>query len=1466
MSVPEKTITLFLACFILSVSSAQVPHGVDSTLLRKFSRHAEIPFRLRYLGTPSEHVQAPQHRFAQKSLLHRGSSPSGYSNSSPRIDLTEATGESVGVAWVRHFSSDLVPSSDYPNAIAADSSGNIYVAGVSERTYSDGDFLTLKYDRRGDLKWQARYSNTQSGYSEPFAVAVDRDENVYVTGYTTNRGSGRDMLTVKYDSTGNTVWARTFQGTTDSDDVAVAVGVDTSGNCYVLGSCHNAGTDDDIVLISYSSGGTERWERVFDGSAHGADRPTALYVTPGGSACYTGITSGIATGLDIITFRYDQDGTERWRSLYSTSGVNYSTGIIMDDSGNVDVAGFTGTSDSTVTYLVLQYTPGGASGWTSVYNGSNPGPKKASGIAVDNNGNIIVTGIVTSGGSANYLTVKYDRSAGSIRWEEVYDNPYHGDDYAVGTAVSTEGHIFVTGYSRFDSTTAFSYLTIEYDSTGKQIFADRFVPNGSDAIPTAIVRDNNTDVFVCGPVISSSFDIQILKYSFYQHGQIALTVDLGNTNDRLGGMVLDASGEMYLCGSNGQSIAIVKYDNDLNLIWKTVIPDLTDASVVTCKLDPHQNLLLAGYTRNPQGDCDILTAAVTPSGGVSWIKTYNGPDGKDDEAVALTIEKNGGVIVTGTSYSPNTFNDIVTLWYTSDGSLRWVSRYNNLSYNHDDIPAGIALDKEQNIYIIGTTVRLNTSDDILLLKYDTSGALQWLRYYNGPGDGADFGRAIAIDANDVVYVTGKIYGGETSSNVLLVRYTTDGGLVWSSVYQGNETSDKEPMALALDPKGFPVIAGMAYHAISSFDYLTLKYDTSGVLAWKAEYDDPIHGSDYAVALTTDIAGDVYVVGHSLGSGSGDDIVTVKYDTYGALQWVQRYNGSSSLDDQAVSLAVDSSANVFVGGTSYDDETGYDFVMIKYLFPPIEFWPVRYDGPGTSGDATGAVVADPEGNVYVTGQSESANISISCSTFKCDNSGNQIWSAYYEGTPNSLNIGRDNAMLYNGHLVITGYDQEIGAPSFNYLTMQYTPDGTVAWTKIFNADGSNYNFATQIAVSRQQSVVVSGYTFTDGTGFDFSTVEYGPDGVPKWSALYNDSFSDNDLMTALTVDRSENVYVTGLSGNGLRSADFATVKYSPSGTQMWVSRYDGPSHMDDRPIAMAADSTGNLYVTGWTLNASTEHDIVTVKYDSAGVQQWAAIYNGPANNRDEPISVAVDQNGNVYVAGTSYNAYFTVPDFVLIKYTPAGQMEWVQRYSGSISSENVLKKMVLDRAGNIYMTGESTDTNGISDAITLKYDSSGNIRWTARLSEPFNANILPADMLIDNDTNIIVAGTTLGRTWSVFTLVKYQQRTSDDVRDRHAIPLTYSLHQNYPNPFNSTTSLTYSLAARSHVRLNIYNTLGQRIATLVNSNQDPGTYHIPYDASKLPSGIFFYQIEAVNAATRAGGHPIFTDVKKMVLLK
>ena len=95
-----------------------------------------------------------------------------------------------------------------------------------------------------------------------------------------------------------------------------------------------------------------------------------------------------------------------------------------------------------------------------------------------------------------------------------------------------------------------------------------------------------------------------------------------------------------------------------------------------------------------------------------------------------------------------------------------------------------------------------------------------------------------------------------------------------------------------------------------------------------------------------------------------------------------------------------------------------------------------------------------------------------------------------------------------------------------------------------------------------------------------------------------------------------------------------------------------------------------------------------------------------------------------------------------------------------------------------------------------------------------------------------------------------------IEDETIIPAKYCLNQNYPNPFNPITTISFSLAKSSSVKLEVYNSLGQKVATLVNTFKAAGNYKAKLDATHLASGIYLYKIQA----------GAFNQVKKMIMIK
>jgi serine protease len=103
-----------------------------------------------------------------------------------------------------------------------------------------------------------------------------------------------------------------------------------------------------------------------------------------------------------------------------------------------------------------------------------------------------------------------------------------------------------------------------------------------------------------------------------------------------------------------------------------------------------------------------------------------------------------------------------------------------------------------------------------------------------------------------------------------------------------------------------------------------------------------------------------------------------------------------------------------------------------------------------------------------------------------------------------------------------------------------------------------------------------------------------------------------------------------------------------------------------------------------------------------------------------------------------------------------------------------------------------------------------------------------------------------------------------VRDRGPqLPMSFALEQNYPNPFNPATSVQYSVSEYSTVNIRIYNILGEEVASLFNGTRQRGTYTIDWNASGLPTGVYFYRMDAVGLS---GAGKVFSSVKKMMLVR
>lgn len=456
---------------------------------------------------------------------------------------------------------------------------------------------------------------------------------------------------------------------------------------------------------------------------------------------------------------------------------------------------------------------------------------------------------------------------------------------------------------------------------------------------------------------------------------------------------------------------------------------------------------------------------------------------------------------------------------------------------------------------------------ILVINYKLNSqtlipVLQWERFFDGQtgynaGDAALF---VDTDNSGNAYVSGYLKGDLTGNDLFIMKLNPQGDTTWTrKIIPDN--FDNLPVSQTIDNAGNLYILANNLSIPLNF-YKLIKLNSAGQLLWNKNFTKLQCGNNGVPVrcLEVDNLGNIYFTASTYSNNS--DIAVYKVGPNGDSLWCSYLNGPGNKWDNATSLAVSDSGNVYACGTVWNG-TSYDYATLKF-----------------------------------------------------DNSGNQKWVRYYDdnfhGTDYAYSVDVDN----NGNVYVTG-ESYFAATSTRFATLKYNSQGVQQWVQFYTSDSLS-DKGQIVKVLNQNEIYVAGTSYgghysTGGTGNDFCVVKYNASGQQQWVGRHNGQGNEDDYLQAITFDSYNNIILGGYTSDNIFWKNIAATCFSPSGSKSWYIDYDKDSNMQ-KAHSMAVTNGNMLYIAG-----ESDYDFCVLKYDFvAGLKPYQdngkyMIYPNPADD-------------------------------------------------------------------------------------------------------------------------------------------------------------------------------------------------------------------------------------------------------------
>jgi len=753
------------------------------------------------------------------------------------------------------------------------------------------------------------------------------------------------------------------------------------------------------------------------------------------------------------------------------------------------------------------------------------------------------------------------------------------------------------------------------------------------------------------------------------------------------------------------------------------------------------------------------------------------------------------------------------------------------------------------IFFIDNNVGWTAGDPLFGLFKSTDSGNTWVSYYVPMVE-----QILSIVFLD--YQTGWSCGAQGR-----IIKSLDGGLTWQNLQSG--TSEYLRDIYFIDNNTGWCVGHNG----------TILYTVNGGTNWNSQTSN-----------TTEILRAVQFVNSQVGWVVGENGLILKTINggigVGSSIFEKTYGGLNS--EMGVTIDNTSDGGFIIGGSTESFTTTQETYVIKLDSTGSIQWSKIYASPGNL-DRIHGIKQTSDGGYYVSGYIEGGFGFIDNLTMKIDMNGNIVWAKNSGGV--EADDVRKIKITSSGELLVAGTNASFGVGSKDVQAMKLSSNGNFEWAKTYGTLYEDFNSSCTIA-SDGNYLLSGAVDITGSYGIQPTLIKLDTLGNIIWAKYFS---GNNEDWGRDIIESSNGGYLlvgdTKSYGYG-GSSDIYIIKTDTSGNVDWARAIGGIGEETVHCVLLTSDL--KYVISGTTSSYGFGgYDAFLMKFDLNGSVEWFRTYGG--NTDDYGLDFVEAPDNGFALTGRRSSNTLGGDDVYLVKTDADGNsscafgtfnpnvftIENLQSISLNMGTLNYISSNNLPLTTIAPNSGENTSCAVIPVELkSFNYELENNdvvLTWTTATE----INNMGFKIFRDDNEIGFVAGagtTTEPQNYSFkdenlesgtyhYDLLQidfdgtFKNVGTLDV-EVQIIPDNYSLEQNFPNPFNPTTKIRYSLKDDCHVSLSVYDVLGNKVASLVNSYQNAGMYEIIFNGSNLSSGIYFYQLKAGE----------FTAIKKLVIIK